>query len=270
MLTIPAIDELLLELNKVEIKQILEDSRRTHMPPKAGTEDEIAAVGLGLVNTCRVKKCELFQVAIGLGIRGRFNSGNIYECSDAAMETYLVPFLNYILQRLPDEPQQNESVASPPVLPAAIQESIVKFQADFPDPRKVGFIIMRFGGTTAHEGIETAIKEGLKKQGLVGVLARDKEYHDELYPNIQTYMHGCGFGIAIFERIERDDFNPNVSLEVGYMLGLKKPVLLLKDKTLPALHSDLVGHLYRAFDILHPEKTIPSLMTQWLEDRSLI
>ena len=28
-------------------------------------------------------------------------------------------------------------------------------------------------------------------------LARDKEYHEDLYPNIQTYMHGCGFGIAI-------------------------------------------------------------------------
>ncbi len=83
-------------------------------------------------------------------------------------------------------------------------------------------------------------------------------------------MHGCGFGIAVFERIEKDVFNPNVSLEVGYMLGLKKPVLLLKDQTLPALQTDLAGKLYRPFDPQHPAKTIALQLEQWLEDKGLI
>ena len=130
--------------------------------------------------------------------------------------------------------------------------------------------MMRFGETTAHKAIETAIKNVLMKYGFTGLLARDKEYNEDLYPNIQTYMHGCGFGIAVFERIESDDFNPNVSLEVGYLLGLKKLVLLLKDKTLETLHTDLVGKLYRSFDPLHPDETIASQIEQWLEDKGMI
>jgi nucleoside 2-deoxyribosyltransferase len=101
------------------------------------------------------------------------------------------------------------------------------------------------------------------------VLARDKEFHDDLYPNIQTYLHGCGFGIAVFERLESEEFNPNVALEVGYMFGLRKHVLLLKDRTLRALQTDLVGKLYREFDPQNPEETIPAQIDGWLSDKDL-
>ena len=83
-------------------------------------------------------------------------------------------------------------------------------------------------------------------------------------------MHGCGFGIAIFERITADDFNPNVSLELGYMIALGKPVCLLRDKYLPALHTDLVGRLYESFDPQIPDKTIPGVLAKWLRDKSVI
>lgn len=54
------------------------------------------------------------------------------------------------------------------------------------------------------------------------------------------------------------------------MLGLKKPVLLLKDKTLHALQTDLVGRLYRPFDPQNPGATIPKQVEAWLEDKNLI
>ena len=85
-----------------------------------------------------------------------------------------------------------------------------------------------------------------------------------------TYIYGCGFGVAVFERIEAEEFNPNVSLEVGYMLALKKPVCLLKDKTLKTLHTDLVGKLYKEFDPQNPGKTIPDRISQWLLDKEII
>lgn len=129
---------------------------------------------------------------------------------------------------------------------------------------------MQFADTSAHSGIEDAIKGTLKKYGFVGLLARDKEYNEEMLPNIQTYLHGCGFGIAVFERIQQENFNPNVSLEVGYMMGHKKKVLLLKDKTLKLLQTDLVGRLYRQFDVLDPEKTIPLQIESWMEEKGLI
>ncbi len=127
--------------------------------------------------------------------------------------------------------------------------------------------MMQFKETKAHEVIAAAVKACLAAHGIVGVRADDKEYHSDLFPNVQTYLHGCGLGVAIFERIEAEIFNPNVSLEVGYMFAMGKPVCLLKDRTLTALHTDLVGKLYREFDPQDPAKTIHPALSKWLVDR---
>lgn len=155
-------------------------------------------------------------------------------------------------------------------IPVAIQDSLKEFQKDHPRPERVAFIMMQFADTSAHTGIEAAIKTTLAKYDYKGLLARDKEYNEDVLANIQTYLHGCEFGVAVFERIQADNFNPNVSLEVGYMMGHKKKVLLLKDKNLKLLQADLVGRLYREFDVLNPDKTIPSQIESWMEDKGLI
>lgn len=87
---------------------------------------------------------------------------------------------------------------------------------------------------------------------------------------ILTYVYGCRFGIAVFERIESEVFNPNVSLEVGYLLGLDKPVCFLKDHTLRTLHTDLIGQLYKQFDTQNSESTIPTVLLKWMEDKGII
>ena len=155
------------------------------------------------------------------------------------------------------------------VLPAGIHESLARFKKDHPDEGKAAFVMMKFGRTPSHDKIIEAIRSAIKPYGIEGLRADDKQYHDELFPNIQTYVHGCGFGIAVFERIETEEFNPNVSLEVGYMIGINKPVCLLKDQTLRTLHTDLVGRLYRPFDTLDPGKTIPTELVRWLSDKGL-
>jgi len=129
---------------------------------------------------------------------------------------------------------------------------------------------MRFGESKAHIDINAGIKEGLKKYGIAGIRADEKQYHDDLFPNVLTYMHGYGFGIADFERIEEECFNPNISLEVGYMMALGKPVCILKDKTLKTLHSDLVGKLYREFDPFEARSTILRQIALWLHDKGFI
>lgn len=154
-------------------------------------------------------------------------------------------------------------------VPPTIQESLQAFKEDHPDPAEVAFILMQFGRTKAHEEITKAVKNELSEHGIVGVRADDKEYHTDLFPNVQTYLHGCGLGVAIFERIEAERFNPNVSLEVGYMFAMDKLVCLLKDQTLTALQADLVGKLYRAFDPQDPANTISSNLSQWLNNWGL-
>ena len=162
----------------------------------------------------------------------------------------------------------NESMRNTDV-PTEIRDSLDRFRKDHSDPSRTAFLIMQFGDTKLHQKIVKAVRATFAKNGITVVRADDKEYHSHLYFNILTYMHGCGIGIAIFERINSDDFNPNVSLEVGYMLAQGKPVCLMKDKTLKSLQSDLVGTLYRNFDPQDAEKTIENSVDQWLSDREL-
>jgi hypothetical protein len=155
-------------------------------------------------------------------------------------------------------------------VPIEIRESLSRFRVDYPDSQKVAFLIMKFGGTKAHENITSAIKSALEPLGIRVVRADDKQYHDDLFPNVLTYIYGCSFGIAVFERIETDEFNPNVALEVGYMFALNKNVCLLKDRTLQTLQADLVGRLYRVFDALNPGESITGELSRWLKDKELV
>lgn len=154
--------------------------------------------------------------------------------------------------------------------PEELLPSLSKFRKSYPNPTKNAFIIMRLSKTRAHTAILRTIKSTLSKYSLHGLRSDDKEYSDDLLTNIRTYMHGCGFGIAVFERLLEEEFNPNISLEVGYMTALGKPVLLLKDKTLRHLHTDIVGKLYRDFDPQDPKGTIPRQIESWLRDKGLI
>jgi hypothetical protein len=145
-----------------------------------------------------------------------------------------------------------------------IQDSLTAFRRDHPAPLKTAFIMMSFAETPAHTEIAKTIKQTLGAAGFTGLRADDKEYHADLYPNILTYMHGCGFGIAVFEHIVATPINPNVAFEVGYMLALNKQVCLLKDKTLPNLQADLIGKLYLAFDPGQITSTIQAALSRWL------
>jgi hypothetical protein len=161
-----------------------------------------------------------------------------------------------------------ETSEAPSFLPPSINRSLEMFQQEH-DRATNAFIMMRFSRSRLHAEITGAVRDALKPFDILALRADDKEYHDELFPNVQTYMHGCTFGIAIFERIEEEEFNPNVALEVGYMSALGKPVLLLKDRTLKILQADLAGKLYRVFDSTEAARTIPPEVTKWMSDKSL-
>jgi hypothetical protein len=167
-------------------------------------------------------------------------------------------------------PREMAAVNTPPSTPIEISESLARLRLDHPDERKVAFIMMKFGTTPAHVAILQAIRGVLKERGISGLRADERQYHDDLFPNVMTYMHGCAFGISVFERLEANDFNPNVSLEVGYMMASRRPVCLLKDKTLSTLHTDLVGKIYRTFDPQNPTETIPEQLRQWMDDRGIV
>jgi len=158
----------------------------------------------------------------------------------------------------------------PILTPLEIENSLKQYRADVVDYRGSAFVMMRFAGTPLHLQILEAVRSTLERHRIVAVTADAKQYHDELFYNVLTYLHGCNFGVAIFERLESDEFNPNVSLEVGYLMALGKPVCFLKDSTLKALHTDLTGKLYRAFNPQEVDTSVPRAVGAWLRDKNLL
>ncbi len=153
--------------------------------------------------------------------------------------------------------------------PPELENSLRRFRADFRHPKQTAFIIMRFGQTEAQDQLLNAIKTVLRSHGLDGVRADEKQYSDDLLLNVRTFMHGCGFAIAVFERAEEETFSPNVALELGYLLAIGKPVCLLKDRRLETLPTDLTGKLYSTFDPGDPSHSIAQELTAWLQRNEL-
>lgn len=154
--------------------------------------------------------------------------------------------------------------------PPEIAMSIDRLRERYPDPKKLGFLIMRFATAKPFGRIVEVIQKTAEEHGLKVLRADAHEFHAGVLENVRTYLHGCGFGIAVYERIETEEPNANVGLEVGYLMAMNKPVLLLKDKTVPTLQADLAGKLYKPFDPHDPENTIPAQLTKWLEDYGII
>jgi hypothetical protein len=127
------------------------------------------------------------------------------------------------------------------------------------------FVVMRYSSESpALLEIEEAIKKTLKRYGLTAVLARDVAFNQELWSNIRYCMDHSRYGIVIFERLVQPDYNPNVTLELGYMLALRRPTLILKERSLPTLHSNIMGHLYTPFDSHKVSETVSVAVETWL------
>lgn len=153
--------------------------------------------------------------------------------------------------------------------PPEVRAAVLILLDEHPDYARNCFLIMPFRETPVHSAIQEAVREILAESGFNVLRADDRVYAEDLFANIQAYMHGCRFGVAVFERTLSEEFNPNVSLEVGYMLGQGKPVMLLKEQTVRQLHSDLVGRLYVQFDGMRVAESLRPGMLKWLSDRRL-
>ncbi len=145
--------------------------------------------------------------------------------------------------------------------------------AENPYNRNV-FIMMPFRheNDERYESVVTAIKDTLSAHGFKGWLASDKTLSNQLWDNVACFMLACKYGISVFTRVEREteirvkEFNPNVSLELGFFLSRGKRVLIMKDAILPSLHTDLVGHLYEQFDLNNSKAQVPPIINKWANE----
>lgn len=140
-----------------------------------------------------------------------------------------------------------------------------EFLNDHPDPERNVFIMMRFLASDQLDEAYATIRDTLSARGFSAVRADDRDYTGELWSNIEVYLTGSKYGIAILEDIERRDFNPNVSLELGYMLGRRKRCLILKEQRLPDLPADVVHRLYKTFDMFNVRSSVAREIGRWID-----
>jgi hypothetical protein len=148
-------------------------------------------------------------------------------------------------------------VIPPSLAPPALLKPLHTFLEDYPFERNV-FGMTRFPSKTADGKADplatalTAAKAACEKHGLIFHLASDRNIVDDLWPNVAAHMWGCRYGIAVFEAVSDKGLNYNLNIEVGSCLVLGRRLALLKDKSLKAMPSDLVGHIYLDVDLAKP------------------
>lgn len=147
-------------------------------------------------------------------------------------------------------------------------EQVRKFTTKFRYESNV-FIMMRYGESNQFDDLKKVMKTSLEEFGLIGHLASDKALSDDVWDNICIYMLGCKYGIAVFEQINEREFNPNVSLELGFMYASGKRCLLLKDSRMPQLPTDVCGMIYNDFDSYKLSPSIQGCIREWVNDLGL-
>jgi hypothetical protein len=133
------------------------------------------------------------------------------------------------------------------------------------DEHKNVFVIMRYGLEPPFAEIENTITETLQRFGLKAVVARDVSFHQQLWNNVRFCMDHSRYAIIVFERILEPAYNPNIAIELGYMIGLKRPRLILKDHSIQVLPTDIIGQLYTEFNSYKAKETIAVAIERWLE-----
>jgi len=155
------------------------------------------------------------------------------------------------------------------IAPHHVKGALLSFFADNPDFYKNVFLIMPFRETPFHKEIVTSLRGCLEELGYKPLRADDKPYSEDVLSNIEAYIHGSRFCIAVHERMLSDDHNPNVALEIGYVLGMKKKVCLLKEKTVKALPSDLQGRIYVEFNASNIKDSITQSIKRWISNNGM-
>lgn len=146
-----------------------------------------------------------------------------------------------------------------------LEPHLRSFLADHPDHDRNVFVMMRFNNSEQMTQVYASIKSALAARGMTAIRADDRDYTGELWSNIEVYLTGCKYGIAVFEDIDQRDYNPNVSLELGYLMGRGKRTLLLKEQRLPRLPTDVVHRLYKEFDMFDIQGSIDREVGRWID-----
>ncbi|KYG83728.1 hypothetical protein AWN68_02675 [Roseivirga echinicomitans] len=124
------------------------------------------------------------------------------------------------------------------------------FETEFGN-RRIGFLIRKFEERDDRNTLIKTVRDSFRERGLKIVDASEKNLHSETWGNIKQFMDHCSYGVVVIDNFSptNSGFNPNVFLEIGYLLALKKDILILIQNSLAdKLPTDIKPFLYTSFD----------------------
>ncbi len=128
---------------------------------------------------------------------------------------------------------------------------ISRFEKEF-GTRRIGFLIRKFEVRSDRSALIEIVRNSFKSEGFKIVDASEKNLNNETWRNIKEFMDYCSFGVVIiddFSPNDNNEFNPNIFLEIGYLLALGKNIFILIQNCLERkLPTDVKPFLYDTFD----------------------
>lgn len=164
---------------------------------------------------------------------------------------------------------QTHALVPPSLAPPALMEAIAKFNDTYPFDTNV-FGMTRFAAEDADNpdpliAALDSIAATTAAHGLDFHLASDRAIIDELWGNVAGHMWASRYGIAILEDRRDRGMNYNLAIEVGGMLTMGRRCLLLKDKSITHMPTDLVGMIYKSID-LDDLASVEAAIHGWVRD----
>jgi hypothetical protein len=148
---------------------------------------------------------------------------------------------------------QPHTIVPPTLAPPGLTGALRTFLDRYPFESNV-FGMTRFAADNPEladpvaSAVEAA-RAACAAHGLTFHLASDRAIVDDLWGNVAAHMWACHYGIAFFEDRVGRGINYNLSIEVGAMLMAGRRCALLRDTSISAMPTDLVGHIYHGLDM---------------------
>lgn len=108
------------------------------------------------------------------------------------------------------------------------------------------------------------LREAVASHGLTLQVASDGMAEDTLWANVVTYMWASKYAIVLMDSAD-GVLNSNVLIEIGGMLMTGRRCAILRDKSVPVMPSDLVGHIYKPTDLADHDASVEEVH-KWIRD----
>jgi len=141
-------------------------------------------------------------------------------------------------------------------------EDSVFIMTKYPDPQKPAVTDPQL------KKVIEAVSAGVVANKYVPRIASDKDYHMQLWDNVELHMLGCRRGIAIVQDKVKSELNPNVAIEWGWMLGLNRKVLYLVEKDFEQERADWKGMAKYEFDWANPGPDVEAAVKKFLPTKA--